>query len=322
MKAAEPRILVVGAGSIGRRHAGNLHALGCDVGVHDVSAERMKECCAASGCRVVPDLGQALASGGFNAAVICTPTTNHVPAAQACAEAGLHIFIEKPLSDRYPGVNHLLETVRSRDLIAMVGFNLRYEPGLRWLKQNLDPRTIAFGRVEFGSYLPGWRPEQDYRTVYSAKKELGGGIILDDVHEIDYPCWIFGYPRKVQSTSGRFGKLDIDVEDTAEIQLIYPDQVLTVHMDYLQRKYTRRAMFCTREGYVCTWVFGVGVTWTDTAGEHAYTYADDFHINDLYVAEMQDFLASLAGGPSPQSSLANGAEILRIALQVKEGNGL
>ena len=239
--------------------------------------------------------------------------------AQACADAGLHLFIEKPLSDRFTGVEHLLETVRSRDLTGMVGFNLRYEPGLLWLKQNIDPRTIAFGRVEFGSYLPSWRPEQDYRLGYSARKDLGGGIVLDDVHEIDYPCWIFGLPQRVQSTAGRFGGLDINVEDTAEIQLIYPDQVLTIHMDYLQRKYTRRAMFCTRDGYSISWVFGEGVTWSDAGGDHTYSYGADFRINDLYVAEMQEFLTSLAGGRTPQSSLANGAEILRIALQVKEG---
>ncbi|MDD1676384.1 MAG: Gfo/Idh/MocA family oxidoreductase, partial [Methanomicrobiales archaeon] len=309
MKVTDPRILVIGAGSIGCRHAGNLHALGCDVGVHDVAAERMKTCCTTTGCWEVPDLGQALGSGDFDAAVICTPTVHHVPVAQMCADAGLHLFIEKPLSDRYEGVDQVLDTLRSRDLMGMVGFNLRYEPGLLWLKQNLDPRTIAFGRVEFGSYLPSWRPEQDYRCGYSARKDLGGGIVLDDVHEIDYPCWIFGYPQTVQSAAGRFGHLEINVEDTAEIHLIYPDQVLTVHMDYLQRNYTRRATFCTRDGYLVTWTFGVGVTWADTSGDHTYSYAADFRINDLYVAEMQDFLTSLAGGRSPQSSLANGAEI-------------
>jgi predicted dehydrogenase len=322
MKVTDPCILVVGAGSIGCRHAGNLRALGCEVGVYDVSGERMRACCATTGSGEVPDLAEALASGAFNAAVICTPTVHHVPTAQACADAGLHLFIEKPLSDRLEGVDRLIDTVRSRDLMCMVGFNLRYEPGLVWLKQNLDPRTIAFGRVEFGSYLPSWRPEQDYRLVYSARKELGGGIVLDDVHEIDYPCWIFGYPRRVSSTAGRFGNLDIDVEDTAEIQLIYPDRVITLHMDYLQRRYTRRAEFCTREGYSVSWVFGNAVTWTDADGAHTHAYGADFRINDLYVAEMQDFLTTLAGGRTPPSTLENGAEILRIALQVKEANGL
>jgi predicted dehydrogenase len=322
MKVADPRILVVGAGSIGCRHAANLRALGCDVGVHDVNEERMRTCCATTGSAEVPDLTRVLTSATYNAAVICTPTVHHIPAAQSCADAGLHLFIEKPLSDRFDGVDHLIDTVRSRELMCMVGFNLRYEPGLVWLKQNLDPRTIAFGRVEFGSYLPSWRPEQDYRTVYSARKDLGGGIVLDDVHEIDYPCWIFGYPQRVCSTAGRFGNLDIDVEDTAEIHLIYPDQVITLHMDYLQRRYTRRAVFCTREGYHVSWEFGNAVIWTDADGEHTHSYGADFRINDLYVAEMQDFLTTLAGGRAPPSNLENGAEILRIALRIKEENRL
>ena len=312
------KIIIIGAGSIGRRHATNLATLGTDVSVFDVNQELLNTVCTENNWEPVHDLDFALDQNQYDAAIICTPTHLHIPYAQKAVDAGLRIFVEKPLSHTMVGVENLIATIKRKGLIGMAGFNLRFEPGLQYIKQRLDPARVAFAHVESGSYLPGWRPGTDYTKGYSANKSMGGGIILDDVHEIDYACWLFGYPESVLSTFGTFGGLDIDVEDVADMHLHYPDKIVTIHSDYLQRRYTRNCKICFRDGYSMEWVFGDHVTEYTETGENTYSYGDRFKPNYMYFEEMHYFLACMENGTSPDSSLENAAHILKIALTAKK----
>jgi predicted dehydrogenase len=313
------KILVIGAGSIGRRHAANLKSLGIEVSIFDIF-EGTREFCREQGYGLETNLKRSLNSGVYDAALVCTPNHLHVPISQEVADAGVPLFVEKPLSHTLSGVEDLLATQKQKDLIGMAGFNLRFEPGLQYIKQRLDPARVAFAHVEFGSYLPGWRPGTDYTKGYSANKSMGGGIILDDVHEIDYACWLFGYPDSVLSTLGTYGNLDIDVEDVAEMHLHYPDKIVTIHSDYLQRRYTRICKICFRDGYSTEWVFGDHVTECTEAGDNTYSYGDRFKANDMYLEEMRYFLSCIENGTPPESTLENAAKILKIALTAKGDN--
>jgi len=313
------KVLIVGAGSIGRRHAANLAALGAEVSVFDVNRPLLTALCDENRWAPVYDLGPALGQDRFDAAVICTPNNLHIPCARKAVDAGLHVFIEKPLSHTMDGVADLISSQKRSGRVGMAGFNLRFEPGLQYIKQRLDPSRVAFAHVEFGSYLPSWRPGTDYTKGYSANRSMGGGIILDDVHEIDYACWLFGYPASVLPSSGTYGRLAIDVEDVAEMQLRYPDKIITIHMDYLQRRYTRRCRICFRDGYVTEWVFGDRVTEYTEAGENQYSYGDRFSANDMYLEEMRAFLSCIETGRPAESTLENAARVLGIALAAKNG---
>jgi len=311
------KIIIVGAGSIGRRHAANLTTLGAEISVSDVNQTLLTKVCAENGWEAVPDLDLALDQNRFDAAIICTPNHLHISYAQKAVDAGLHIFIEKPLSHTLDGVEDLLASQKRRELIGMAGFNLRFEPGLQYIKQHLDPARVAFAHVEFGSYLPGWRPGTDYTKGYSANKSMGGGIILDDVHEIDYACWLFGYPASVRSTFGTYGNLNIDVEDVADMHLQYPDKIVTIHSDYLQRRYSRNCKICFRDGTTTEWVFGDHVTEYTETGENTFSYRDRFTANDMYLEEMRYFLSCVKNMTPPGSTLENAAKILRLALNAK-----
>jgi predicted dehydrogenase len=314
------RILVIGAGSIGKRHAGNLASLGVPTDIFDVNLDLARKISLETGSTLVTDLDRALRDGNYQAAIVCTPNHLHIPVANKVADASVNLFIEKPLSHTFEGVDSLVTKVKENDLIGMAGFNLRYEPGLQFIKNSLKPEEVAFARIEFGSYLPSWRPESDYRKTYSANRSMGGGIILDDVHELDYACWLFGYPEQVGCSLGRFGNLEIDVEDTAEFFLTYKDKLVTVHCDYLQRKYTRTCKICCKNGDTIEWVFGESVTvHSDTRGT-VFSYYDRFKTNDMYLAEMSEFLECLIKKRTPHSDLENAARILDIALNAKGAN--
>jgi predicted dehydrogenase len=312
------KIIVIGAGSIGRRHAGNLAHLGAEVSMYDVNQNLLKTTCTDNHWNPVFDLESAFEHKQFDAAIICTPTHLHIPIAQKVVDAGFDIFIEKPLSHTHDGVDELIKEIKNNHIIAMAGFNLRFEPGIAYLKKIIDPKNVAFVQIESGSHMPTWRPGVDYRTVYSANKSMGGGIILDDVHELDYACWLFGYPDSVICSYGKFSNFEIDVEDTAEFQLKYPDKLIAIHSDYLQKRYTRRCKICFRDGNTIEWVFGDRVVEYHNGNEKVFSYKDNFEVNNLYLQEMQMFLYHIEERSLPESDILNASKILKIALQAKQ----
>ncbi len=316
--ASGMNLLVIGAGSIGRRHARNLKSLGAKVFLFDVNTELLNTTCETEGYIACTNLENLIKAEKLDAALVCTPNHLHIPVAHQMVQAGIDIFIEKPLSNTLDGVEDLIRSVDKNGCIAMVGFMLRFEPGLKLLKEKIHAENVAFAQLEFGSHMPLWRKGVDYRAVYSANCSMGGGTILDDTHELDYACWLFGYPKNIVSVFGKFSSFDIDVEDTAMITFRYPDKLVSIHSDYLQRKYSRRCKICDREGYIIEWVFGNSVRCSDASGEKTISYADTFDVNHLYLDEMQYFIECIRSRTQPESGLENGFEIMKIALAAKD----
>jgi predicted dehydrogenase len=313
-----PKILVIGAGSIGKRHARNCAVLGAEVSIHDVVPSSLQTLCKETGYTAVQDLSAALKNESYDAALVCTPNHLHVPVALEVVDAGLDVFIEKPLSHTFEGVEELIKKINSNQIIAMGGFNLRFEPGLQYLKRSINLSDVAFAQIESGFYLPSWRPGTDYRKSYSANKSMGGGIILDDVHELDYACWLFGYPKSVQCSFGKFSDLEIDVEDTADFHFTYPDKTIIIHSDYLQKRYARSCKIGLRNGNTIEWKFGDSVTEYTGETKKVFSYKDSFDLNTLYLDELRVFFRHIKDRTLPESDILNAAKILKIALQAKQ----
>lgn len=311
------KILVAGCGSIGLRHLQNLKSLGVSVSAYDVDTSKLDEIGNKFKVPVFHDLDMAL-SQDLTAVFVCTPNHLHVHVALKAAQRGFNLFIEKPLSNSMQGIEELQKMIEDNDLVAMVGFNLRFEPGISYLKKILRPENVAFLRAEYGSYLPNWRPSLDYRKTYSAIRAHGGGIILDDVHEIDYVCWLLGYPTEFICRGGRFSNLDIDVEDIADLFMSFPTCIATIHMDYLQRVPIRKCKIVLKDGYFIEWEFGKYVRKFTENGFHTFDYSKEFEINDMYIKEAVHFLDCLSGKAQPLSSIENGAKILQTALEARK----
>jgi len=134
---------------------------------------------------------------------IATPTYLHVEQAIAAASRGCHVFIEKPLSQTNQNLIDLVDEVERQDVISLVGCNMRFHPGPARVKKLLDDNSIGkvlFANLYAGSFLPGWRPGQDYTQSYSASSQMGGGCILDYIHELDLARWYLGDVEKVADT--------------------------------------------------------------------------------------------------------------------------
>jgi predicted dehydrogenase len=309
---------VVGAGSVGTRHLENLRALGYD----DIVLYRSGHGSAPSSLSSTGDLDEALARRP-PAALVCNPTALHVSTALAAARAGCHLFIEKPLSHSMDDVATLCMEVASRRLTVLVGYQFRFHPGLRQVKQWLAEGAIgdvASARARWGEYLPGWHPGEDYRTGYSARRELGGGVVVTLSHPFDYLRWLLGEVVEVSAQTGQRGGFELDVEDTAHVLLRFASGVLaTVSLDYVERPAAHRLHLVGRDGLIA-WDGGTGVARLHDAATGAVLSVSPpagFDRNSMFVDEMRHFAACVQGRETPICSLDDGVKALRIALAAK-----
>ncbi|MGP0098992.1 MAG: aminotransferase class III-fold pyridoxal phosphate-dependent enzyme [Terriglobales bacterium] len=320
----EYRILIVGCGSIGRRHAKNLKSLGArQLGFCDTNPDALKQCGEDLNAEVFADYGEALQKFRPDIVLICTPPVYHVEEALAALQARAHVFIEKPLSHESSGIQALISEARRRDRVVQIGYNMRFHPGLQILKDLVDSGRIGrvlWLHVEAGQYLPDWRPWQHYRESYSARQELGGGIILDGSHELDYICWLLGRPTEVTCRAEHLSSLDVDVEDSAWIYLTFPERRRAeLHLDFVQRAYTRTCKVVGETGTVL-WDFNVQeVRWfSSEQGWNSIPYT--FEANDMYVAEIVHFLDSLGSGTGPMVDLEQGRDVIRVVEAAKRSS--
>lgn len=320
---SSPVILVCGCGSIGKRHLRNLLALGVSGAIAaDPRPERRREVERQFELETCQSLAAALERRPA-AALICSPTSEHVPQALEAARAGCHLFIEKPLSHSLDGIAELRRETEARGLHALVASNFRFHPGLRRLKELIEEGTLGrvyCVRAHFGQYLPDWHPWEDYRLGYSAQSRLGGGIVLDRVHEIEYLMWLLGDVRQVFAAVDRLGDLEIDAEDSAEIVLRFASGAVgSVHVDYLRRNYTCR-LDVTAERGAAEWFFERdSLTWYSAGDRTTHGVAwETYDLNAMYLEQMRHFLRVLAGQERPEQDLAAAERVLRVALAVKQ----
>ncbi len=317
--------LVVGCGSIGRRHAKNLKSLGLQrLAFCDTDVEALQQCRKDVEGELFSNYGEALATFKPDLVLVCTPPVYHVEEALLALRVRAHVFIEKPLSHESSGVEILIAEARRHDRSVQIGYNLRFHPGLQILKELIDSGKIGrvlWLNVEAGQYLPDWRPWQNYRESYSARKELGGGIILDGSHELDYICWLLGRPTEVSCRAEHLSGLEVDVEDTAWIYLTFPERRRAeLHLDFVQRTYTRTCKVVAESG-TALWDFtSQEVRWfsAEEPGWHSIPYV--FEVNDMYVAEMRHFLESLGRGTGPLIDLEQGRDLIRVVEAAKRSS--
>ena len=322
------RVLVAGLGGIGRRHLANLRLIESAAHItiwHQHSKpEDAAETSSLADC-VVYSLEDALDTKP-DVALITNPASLHIETGLAFAQRGAHLFIEKPLSNTLDGVDELLDLCCQRALVLMVGYNFRFYRPLQVMRQALQEGRIGCKialRAEAGQYLLEWRPGSDYRQSVSARRDLGGGAVLELSHELHYVRWLVGEVKTVSAQVGHLSDLEIDVEDTAEIILQFRNGAIgSVHLDMVDRATTRTCRIIGTEGTL-TWdgmshrvqLFSAATdTWSDL---HPAKAIDR---NEVYVEELRHFLDCVRGNEVPIVSGDDGRRVLEIALAAKQSS--
>jgi predicted dehydrogenase len=320
-------ILIAGLGSIGRRHVASLRALGwphirlfrtgrstqSDVGLEGLPVDR--------------DLATALAHRPL-AVVVSNPTALHLPLALEAARAGAHLLIEKPLSNDLTGVTDLESMVAGSGLTALVGFQLRFNPGLRqirtWLRGG-EIGTLVSVQVHWGEYLPDMHPWEDYRVGYAARPELGGGVLLTLCHPFDYLRWLIGEICDVSAFESRCDSLPLPVDTCVDVALRFTCGASAhVHLNFVERPPSHRLTVIGTEGTI-TWNHGDSAARRYCAGSRRWETLlapEGFEREHMFVDEMRHFLACLRGEEQPLCTLDDGRAALEVALAAKRAIGM
>jgi predicted dehydrogenase len=318
-------ILVIGAGSIGRRHIKNLNLLGYDdIDVVDISdanlgyAEKnfkIKE--------TFNDFKDVLSFKSYDIGFILTPPFYHIPMALELARKGMDLFIEKPISHNLEHVDELINAKEENNLVVMVGYNQRFNFGLRKLKSYVEKGTLGkiyYIRAEFGQYLPDWRPWQDYRKSYTAIKELGGGILLDGSHEIDYVMWLANSKvKEVKTIYDKVSDLEINVEDIAEMIFRFENNIIaSIHLNMIERGYNRYCEVVGKKGCI-RWIFKDNILeFYDGKSKELIIKKYEIDQNYSYLEELKHFFYCIENRAEPLSNIYTAKEVLEIIMKMKE----
>ncbi len=314
------KALVVGLGSIGMRHARNLKTLGItELLGADPDATRRQRFSSELAAPAFSDLTDGLAKMP-HLALICSPSAYHVHQATVCAQAGCHLFIEKPLGVALGGIDDLIQLIDTRSLYAHVGSNWKFHAAFRKMKQLLDENAIGHvtgAQVLAGQWLPDWHPWEDYRQGYSARRDLGGGIVFDG-HEFDYTLWLLGPVAQAKGLTARSDALETDTDNVVCACLRLESGALaTIHMDYIQRIPRRRYHISGHEGTI-EWDIHDGRVMhyrfdQKTPREFATPLGD---VNEMYLAQMQRVLDGIASGGAPVTPIHHAARVLDLQIQI------
>ena len=323
------KVLIAGYGSIGKRHIENFLQFK-DIQLTVYTKRNDLQLLKKEGIKVSSSLTECLKEKQ-DIGVVTNETSLHIPIAIKLAEEGLDLFLEKPLSNSLKGVEKLHAIVKKKKLITQMGCNLRFHPCIKKIKSLIEQKKIGkiiSVQVQNCSYLPDFHPSEDYRKSYAARKDLGGGVILTQIHEIDYMYWFFQEVQNVVSMSGKFSELDVTAEDYMSSLLQFKNKIIgELHMDYFQRPSFRSCKIRGTKGEIywnsdnnCVNIFNMNKQKWETKFDTGFSHNLDTYSS--YVEELKHFLKCVKHRKETINDLEQGIETLKIALAIKKASKL
>lgn len=311
------KILVIGFGSIGKRHTENILSLG----YHDVAVisnkEKLDEKFKA--VKIYKTIANAFAENFFDAAFICTPTSKHIADLLLLLNYKVpNIYLEKPVSNDYSFIDEAIAQSNSYNAAITVGYDLHFHPCLQKAKELINAKAIgkiisvnAFA----GQHLSQWRPYEDYTQGTSAKKETGGGVLLDLIHEFDYLYWLLGDVETVMCNTINTGTLKIETEEAADVLLKFASDIIgSVHLDYLQPQLMRYCIFTGEQGNININLTENKVSTNINGTKNIFDFSDHVR-NNRFISIADSFLQNK--NRHLQTTLSEGLKSLQIVLAAK-----
>lgn len=308
-------ILVIGAGSIGERYIRNLSTLGYRKLV--VFRQRNLPFRDIGDAKPVVVLTWAEVET-YNpwAAIICTPTAQHVSQAMECVKRGIHVLVEKPLSHNLEGISHLKSEAIKNKVLLQVGYMMRYYPLLLHVvqvNQQKEFGKLLYVHSYWGEYLPDWHPWEDYRASYAAQKELGGGVALTLSHDLDVCLWIVNSPVSTYSSVYNYASgLEVNVESGADFLLAFDNGTTAhVHLNYFQKEKCRQYHFVFQDAVIDIDFFSHTLT-TTRGGNVETRQLHNFDRNELFLAELNDFFFNTLRHQNSPNNIDSAARIIEL----------
>lgn len=317
------KVLLIGCGSIGKRHATNLLDIIPDAQFTIINSNGMEnEFSNLINAKMVSNWDSAIED--IDLVIVANPSALHARHVEKIIKSNLAAYIEKPLVTSLHELDNLKSLLKTYAPVQpiMMGCNLRFLPSIRLLKEYIDNARIGNlcrAIFEVGHYLPDWRPSQDYRQSYSAKKNMGGGVVFDLVHELDLVRYLLGEFDVVSSEYQRLSHLEIDAEDTAVIHLSRQNgPLISVHLDYVSRIPTRQIKIVGDEGTLIWDLINKKLQLCKTSGISIITDShEDFDVANTYKTAMKELINAMQHRQSTSQPLSEGILTTQLMLQCK-----
>jgi predicted dehydrogenase len=315
-------IAVIGLGNIATRHRRNLKMLFPEAKLIVMSASSRTPKEPVTDSDHIAESIDEIIQLQVQFAIIASPAPFHAQHAIPLIKASIPVLIEKPVSVTQTDAQALIYAQAQYQTPVAVGYCLRYLPSAQQVRQMLQKGVIgnlynAF--IEIGQYLPDWRPTKDYRETVSARAELGGGVLLELSHELDYAQWILGSltPKHVLLRASE--ELGLEVEDNADLLMTTSKgAVVNIHLDFLQRKAHRKCRFIGSEGCI-EWDLIQNEVVLITAKERQEIYsAPEWDKNQMYLEMVTDFIRKINGQPNQSISLQEAERTVGLIVEMKE----
>ncbi len=234
--------------------------------------------------------------------VVSTPTSLHYDVALEAAKRGSNLIVEKPFSNTLEGFDRFRDTVLANELHFLLSLQRRFHPYLRRTRE-----IIASGQLgkmvtavfNVGTYVPAWHKYEDFRELYACRRELGGGVLLTECHELDLAYWYFGLPHSVYCSGGNYSDVRLDVEDTVHLTLRYPEHDVQLNLSFMQ-EYVRRDFYIAgTKGYVSWDAEGNRLTEYYYETQEEKGLADPEYQNDtMFIAQATHFIEGFSATDS------------------------
>lgn len=300
------KVCFVGIGSIAKRHIRNLHKVCEERGIDlQIDAYRRSNSPVDGVSRVYDSID--VMPDDYDAIFITNPTEMHLESLMHFHNNGKHFFIEKPVvSLKQVEAAKNLQT--RNDSVYYVAGPLRYNAVIQWVKNKINLADVFSVRSISSSYLPDWRPGQDYKHTYSAHKDMGGGVSIDLIHEWDYLTYLFGWPEKVHSIISKKSDLEIDSDDISVYVAEYPHMTAELHLDYFGRKTIREIQLFTRDDTIIGDIVNNRIRFLVSGNEL------DFHEerDDFQKRELISFLDMILEKKPVEDGYHHGLDLLKL----------
>jgi predicted dehydrogenase len=319
-----PHILIIGSGSVGKRHARNLAALGCRISCVDPREDRRRELAAETAVvQTHSTAEEAWAAGGLDGVVVASPTIYHPPHTMEALQAKLPVLLEKPIGISANHARFMQEVEQETGSPVLLGYTWRWWPPLRRVRALLEEKTIGTLRhVQFhmSAHLADWHPWEPYQEFFMASAEQGGGALLDESHWIDLMIWLFGMPQQIFGRVEKISDLEIDSDDNVDMLAFYANGLrVSLHLDLYGRPHEKFIRFIGESG---TLMWSADPNRIAIGREAVQKWEEETFAcerNDMFVAVAKEFL-DVIGGAKPSCGLADGMSVMEVIDAVRQSS--
>lgn len=302
------KVLIVGLGSIAKKHINAIQHIDSKCKLYALrrssattSVEGVTNLYSLEECRAIQ----------FDFILISNPTSEHFTTIKMFSEWGIPLFIEKPLfSQVNKETEELVATIMKSNISTYVACNLRFLEALRFIKEKVKHERINEVNVYCGSYLPDWRPNVDFRTVYSANAEMGGGVHIDLIHELDYVYWLFGAPNAAMNYFSNKSSLSISAHDYANYLWKYNEFNVSIVLNYYRRTPKREIEIVTDQS-----CYTVDLLNNVVYKEKEVVFSHQNRIIDTYISQMLFFMEQIVQNKVVMNDINEANKILKLCMQ-------